>query len=312
MDQYFFLSEGNVLVKGAKHSLILNLSTHSMNRVNDSARKIIELGERGLKISEVLEELKPEIKAEDVLAFIEEVSIQCLVHLSSQPKLPSTEDKFPPVLDFLWIEVSSRCNLKCIHCYADSESQKTISQSAEEIKRYMDEAAALGCKKIQLTGGECLLREDIKELLKHAKSKEFDTIEVFTNGTLLTEEIVSFFAKEKITAALSLHSYRAETHDAVTRVPGSFQKTLNGLKLLLAYGVPTRCCTTALKQNEEDLEATGYFLYQLGVFRSAPDPVRPSGRGKSMENWPSKYGLRTMQTQPNFTISSETYQKNSQ
>lgn len=283
-----------------------------MSRANEPARRIIELGEKGFRISEVLETLKSEIKATDILSFIEEMSSQGLICLSPLPKSPLHEEKVLPKLDFLWIEVTSKCNLRCIHCYNESEFQKNTGYSTEELKQLMDEATALGCKMLQLTGGECTLRNDLYELLRYARFKEFEFIEVFTNGTLLTEEMVRFFAKEGIAVALSIYSYRAEIHDIITRVPGSFQKTLNSLKLLIAYGVSTRCCVTALKQNEEDLDGTSNFLCQLGVLNSSPDLVKPIGRGRSMENWPLKYGFRSIQTQPSFSISREAYEKNLQ
>lgn len=297
-----------MLIKGAKHSLVLDFNSGGIYRINESARQIIELGEQGFRISDAIEEL--ELEASDIFSFIKELSGQGLILLSSEPKLQRPEKGPSPRLNFLWIETTSRCNLRCIHCYADAEPKQDINLSTEEIKRLIGEAAELGCKKLQFTGGECTLRGDLKDLIEHARSKEFNYIEVFTNGTLLTEPLIRYFAKEGVYVAISLYSYRPETHDAITRVQGSFGKTLNSLKLLLAYDVPTRCAVIALKQNEDELDGTSYFLQQLGVLNRSPDPVRPSGRGSGMENWPQKYGLRNMQTHPNFMVDRGIYEHN--
>lgn len=231
-------------------------------------------------------------------------------------------------MDFLWVEITSRCNLHCIYCYAgagdkvetneeviDFETKKegTIRHtelSVEELRKILDEAADIGCRKIQFTGGEPTLRDDLTELLEYAKARGFEYIEVFTNGTLLTEPLVRFLAERGIRVAMSIYSYRAETHDAITGVPGSFERTLNSLKLLLAYGVSVRCAIVAMKQNEDDLEGTSYFLSKLGVLDRAPDPIRPSGRGKGMENWPEKYGQRFIRSQPTFLVNRESYERN--
>lgn len=275
----------------------------------------MELGERGITVAEALSQLGSEIKGADVTSFIEDASGQGLLTLSRVPKSQASE-QYAPMLDFLWIEVTSRCNLRCIHCYADAKAEsgqdrRTPDLSAEEIRKVIAEAASLGCQKIQFTGGEPTLRPDLEDLIGYALDRGFKFVEVFTNGTLLTENAVSFFSERGINVALSVYCHRAKEHDAITGVPGSFERTLNSLKLLLAYEVPTRCAVIAMKQNEEELEQTNYFLSKLGVLQRPPDPVRPSGRGINMEIWPEKYGLQSFRTRPSFLVNRETYSKNS-
>ena len=190
------------------------------------------------------------------------------------------------------------------------EENNPSDLSNEDIKSIIDQAAALGVQKIQFTGGEATLRNDLKDLINHAKAKDFKFIEVFTNGTLLDESMIRFFAKKRISVAMSIFSYKAATHDAITGSPGSFERTLNSLKLLLAYNVPTRCAIVAMKQNEDELYGTSYFLSELGVLHRPPDPVRPTGRGIDEENWPQNYGLKFMQTNPTFFVNQEFFEKN--
>jgi radical SAM protein with 4Fe4S-binding SPASM domain len=310
-DNFFFLSENKVLVSGVKKSILLDLKDAKTFLINNSAKNILELGEQGLRIGEAIDKLKGEIQSEDVLSFLENLWNQNLVVLSETAKLQESEKRIEPKLDFLWIEITPSCNIRCIHCYAEAgEKEQSAGLSADMIEGIIDDAAALGCKQLQLTGGEPTSRPELKRFLEHAKAKGFEYIEVFTNGTLLDESMVQFFAKNGIHVALSIYSYRAETHDSITRVPGSFKKTLNSLKLLLAYGVPTRCSVIAMKQNEADLNETSYFLNRLGVFDRAPDPIRPSGRGKNLENYPEKYGSRYKQTSPCFWVDNWTYSRN--
>lgn len=318
LNHHFFLSDDAVLVNGAKNSVLLDLQGNKVYRVNASAKQVIELGERGLRLMDVMGKCSPELETSDVLSFVREIGNLGLLKFSAKPKSPNLKKRSSPKLDFLWIELTSRCNLRCIHCYAESESVvggevKQLGVLCEdEVKKLIDEAAALGCRKLQFTGGEPMLRRDLRELIEHAGARGFEFIEVFTNGTLLTESMIRFLADRGVNVAMSIHSYKAENHDAITGVSGSFEKTMSSLELLLAYGVPTRCATVAMKQNEDDLDGTSYFLSRLGVFDRPPDPIRPSGRGMDVENWPKNYGLRFMQTTPSFLVSREAFERNSQ
>jgi len=312
-NHYFFLPENKALVKGSKYSIIIDFESGRTYRVNRSASRIIELGEQGFKVEEAVEKLGSELKDSSIISFIEKLVEQGLLLLSSNPKPQGSEKPSELKLDFIWIEVTPNCNLQCIHCYTEArvnKDEQLETLSKEEIEKVIGEAAELGCRKIQFTGGEPTLRSDLKSLIEYAKVKGFELIEIFTNGTLLTEPMIKFLAEQKVNVAMSIYSYRAKTHDAITKVPGSFEKTMNSLKLLLAYGVPTRCEIVAMRQNEKELEATSYFLYQLGVYTRPPDPIRPSGRGRNMENWPTEYGQAFLQTKPSFIISRENYEKN--
>jgi len=297
------------LVNGAKNSLLLDITKGRAFRLNEPARRIIELGEKGLTVSEVVDMLKHEIEARDISLFIINLCNSNLITRSSYPKMHN-ELPVSSKLEFLWIEVTSACNQRCIHCYADSYPMQHNGLSYEKIINIINEAACLGCKSIQFTGGECTLREDLLELIMYARSKKFDFIEIFTNGTLLKESFIKVLAEENIHVALSLYSFRAKTHDYITGLPGGFDRTIKSLELLLAYGVPTRCETVAMKQNEDELEATSLFLRQLGVRERPPDPIRPCGRGQSHDNWPETYGLKFIRTQPYFKVSREIYEKN--
>lgn len=206
--------------------------------------------------------------------------------------------------------MTGRCNLRCIHCYAGADSQQKQGLPAHVLTRVLDEAAAIGCRKVQFTGGECTLRKDLPDLILHAKSKKFELVEIFTNGTLLDESLVSFLARHGVEVALSLHSSRPEIQDRIAGVPGSLERIIKGLEYLLAYKIPVRCHTIAMKENEQDLTETMYFLHKLGVPTTPADPIRPTGRGTNPERWPEQYGLLMMRRKPQFSIDWEHYEQN--
>jgi radical SAM protein with 4Fe4S-binding SPASM domain len=294
---------------GAKNSLLLDLNKNKAFRLNESAGRIIELGEQGLTVSDAVDVLKSKSDASNIFSFINDLYDGGFICMSTRPKAPN-KISTSPKLEFLWIELTSACNQRCIHCYSDSYPMLDKGLSSEKIKQVIDEAGILGCKTIQFTGGECTLRKDLLELIMHAKSKDFSFIEIFTNGTLLDEPLIKALAKNKVHVAISIYSFRSKTHDYITGIPGSFDRTMKSLELLLAYGVSTRCETAAMKQNEDELDATCLFLSQLGVQKRRPDPIRPCGRGHSRDNWPKIYGLKSIQTRPCFNVSQEIYNKN--
>ena len=219
--------------------------------------------------------------------------------LSSHPKTSRHPGSlFSP--DFLWMEITGRCNLRCIHCYAEAVPDQSTELPTHVLTRVLDQAAAFGYKRVQFTGGECTLRDDLPLLITHAKTKGFEFIEVFTNGTLLSEPVIAFLAREGVRVALSLHSYRAAVHDAITRGAGSFDRAMRNLEYLLAYKVPVRCTTIAMKENEEDVGATAYFLKKLGVFTSTADTIRPTVEGAIWTGGPRNMAASRRDRSPDF------------
>ncbi len=88
------------------------------------------------------------------------------------------------------IEVTSNCNFKCKHCYLESSAVEKMSY--EKICEIIDAAHNLGVLKLCITGGEPLLRTDIKDIVEYA-SKKFILLELFTNGYFLDIEFCDFW-----------------------------------------------------------------------------------------------------------------------
>ncbi|HVP93770.1 MAG TPA: radical SAM protein [Methanoregulaceae archaeon] len=267
---------------------------------------IIELGERGYRLADIAKIL--ELEDTDLLQFIRNLGNQGLIQLSAMPKPQRIQDAPRVGLEFMWLEVTAGCNLRCPHCYADAGTAQVADPSAEEIFGWLDQGAAMGCKKVQFTGGECIMRDDLKVLINHARNLRYEFIEVMTNCTLFTEPLVRFFSENSINVATSLYSFRSATHDSITGVSGSFEKTIHGLKLLLAYNIPVRCDIVAMAQNEDDLDGTQRLLKEMGLFHRHPISIRPTGRGIDTKNWSRKYGFRSIRTGPDFRIDRKTYE----
>ena len=104
-------------------------------------------------------------------------------------KLPShllqfSKDKKPVIV---W-NMTQRCNLKCVHCYAHAvEVDGTDDINTEQAKAMIDDLAAFGAPVMLFSGGEPLVRKDLVELASHATGKGMRAV-ISTNGTLITPQ----------------------------------------------------------------------------------------------------------------------------
>jgi MoaA/NifB/PqqE/SkfB family radical SAM enzyme len=163
-------------------------------------------------------------------------------------------------------EVTSACNLRCIHCHATADRPGKDELTTEEAKRFIDDLARVDeFRMLVYTGGEPLVRPDIFELLHHSKKAGLINV-IATNGTLITEE-VAFRLKDAgvATAAVSLDSWRDEVHDYVRGREGTFELAMRGIRAMKKAGIPLQINCTAMQYNFNDLD--GLVIWPTG---SAP------------------------------------------
>lgn len=175
-------------------------------------------------------------------------------------------------INFAWIEVTTCCNLKCIHCYESADSHHAANMQMETFTKIISELMSIGVKRVQLIGGEPMVSSLFKAFLDHIIGR-FDFIEVYTNGTLITPAWVNYFKHNQIHVALSVYSYEPRNHDAVTGENGSWTKTNQAIKLLADAGVKYRVRNVLL--NGISLGEKNTPLYTLNQNR---DVVRMTGR----------------------------------
>jgi MoaA/NifB/PqqE/SkfB family radical SAM enzyme len=190
-------------------------------------------------------------------------------------------DRYLHGLEFLWLEITDRCNLECVHCYADSSPRGSLrgSMEGEDWKRVIAQAADLGCRSIQFIGGEPTLHPDLDGLIAYANLKGVDFIELYTNATTLTENRVKFLRDYGVQIATSFYSCDEGTHDSITQRGGSFRKTVLGIDNTLKAGLSLRVGLVLMDNNARDREATMAFLQSRGVHHIGEDRLRHVGRG---------------------------------
>jgi radical SAM protein with 4Fe4S-binding SPASM domain len=177
------------------------------------------------------------------------------------------------------IEVTRRCPLECLHCYnnlpmADMEAKRR-ELSKEEHFRVLDELVDMGCFWILYTGGEIFARKDFLEIYTYAKQKGF-LITLFTNGTIMTEEIADYLAEwPPFAIEITLYGRTRETYEALTAVPGSYDRCLRGIKLLKERKLPLKLKTVATSINKHEVLAMRQFAEELGVEFKCDGQINP-------------------------------------
>jgi len=165
------------------------------------------------------------------------------------------------------IEVTMRCNLRCEHCYLPMSERTGSSQdelSFTEMQRILSEIADAGCLWLLLTGGEPFLRRDFLQIYDDAKHKGF-IISVFTNGTLLNEQIADHLAEWRpFSIEISLYGATQATYERVTGIPGSYARCMRGIELLLERDLPLRLKSVLLTLNQHELAQMKEFSESLG------------------------------------------------
>lgn len=166
------------------------------------------------------------------------------------------------------IELTSRCNLRCVHCYIGQPAADRAAESAElaapELDRLFAEIAEEGCLWLCLTGGEPLLRKDFLDIYLAAIYKGL-LVTVFTNGTGLTSEIADTWSEFRpFNVEITLYGATRETYELVTRVPGSYERCMRGIELLLERQIPLQLKTMMLTVNRHEVPAMKAFAESKG------------------------------------------------
>lgn len=187
----------------------------------------------------------------------------------------------PPPLEFLWLELTHQCNLRCVHCYSDSSPDSTGRDllAADDYRRAMEDARALGCRQVQFIGGEPTLNRGLPDLIATARALGFELVEVYTNLVALPERLLQTLVHHGVSVATSFYSACADEHDRITTVPGSFRRTVTNLQRVLRAGLSPRVGLVSIGDAPPDPDAAERFLRELGVTRIHRDHVRGIGRG---------------------------------
>lgn len=170
------------------------------------------------------------------------------------------------------LELSMRCNLRCVHCYNfDRElaylpgRARSEELSDSEIHRILDEVRAEGCLYFGFTGGEALLHPSLAEFVRHAAESGM-AVRVKSNGTLLRADTVRALVEAGAASIdLSLYGATAATHDAFVKVAGAWQRTVEGAQRARDAGLAVRLNAIVVQSNAAEVQGMLELAAELGV-----------------------------------------------
>ncbi|HTZ41255.1 MAG TPA: 12,18-didecarboxysiroheme deacetylase [Syntrophales bacterium] len=201
-------------------------------------------------------------------------------HSSQLPShlLQFSKDKRPVVV---W-NVTRRCNLKCIHCYSNSQNILYSDELTTQLgKRLIDNLAAFGSPVLLLSGGEPLMRKDLPELAQYAVDRGLRVV-ISTNGTLITKKLARTFGKIGLSyIGVSLDGLR-EVHDRFRGAKGSFDKALRGIRNARDAGIKVGIRFTVSRNNWREIPGVFDLIEKENIPRVCFYHLVYSGRGSAL------------------------------
>jgi len=223
---------------------------------------------------------------QDTCAFLSELLENNFIEVATDGQQRLAAEEYTEISDRpgdFDISLTGKCNLHCDYCFYAHEMHDRPDLSKEEWFTFFDELGRLGVRTLTLSGGEVFVRKDFFELLDYIIEKRM-RYSILSNGTLITEKILSLFGEKKRRQRLnsiqvSIDGSCAEIHDK-SRGEGCFKRAINGLRLLKAAGFPVTSRVTVNRHNVDDLDNIARLLLEdVGLPGFSTNDAMPMGAG---------------------------------
>jgi len=155
-----------------------------------------------------------------------------------------------PHIVSMQIEITSRCNERCVHCYIPHEDKlHDIEESL--LYKTIDQCREMKVLNLTLSGGEPMCHPRFADFLKKLKEYDF-TVAILSNLTMLNDEILAVMKEQhSFDVQTSLYSMNPEIHDSITQLKGSFYKTRDAILRLIENDIPLHISCPTMKQNKD-------------------------------------------------------------
>ena len=185
-------------------------------------------------------------------------------HLERGGFLASQE--VPCALRSAYLHVTQACNLDCAGCYSrDEHRNRSRDLPLEALCAIVDELAAQGVRHLVVSGGEPFLRDDLPDLVRHAKERAgIGSIDVLTNGTCVTTEKLEAMAPYVDRVSVSFDGLSADA-PAPIRGRQLFDQLVGAVRAIQAAGIAAHIIPTIHRGNASDIAAYSALAAELGV-----------------------------------------------
>ena len=184
----------------------------------------------------------------------------------------AADETVPAIPSFLELEITGFCQLKCVHCYAESGPRGGRgTMTTADWEQVIDQAAAISVKIVQFIGGEPTLALDLPRLIRHALGNGLK-VYVYSNLVHVTPELWELFSQPGMFLGTSWYSADPATHGTITNSRASYERTRLNIAEAVRRGIPVRAAIVEVTPDQDIAQAAAE-LRRLGV---ADIRIRPS------------------------------------
>jgi radical SAM protein with 4Fe4S-binding SPASM domain len=171
------------------------------------------------------------------------------------------------------LDLTYRCNERCEHCYLDHDDHGEMALA--EIKTLLNQMAEAGVLFLTLSGGEIFMRMDFFEILAYARRLQF-CVKLKTNGFMIREKEADRLRDLGVQEIrISIYSHRAPVHDAITKLPGSLNRSVAAIKFLKSRGLNVVIGNVLMSHNLADYAGVKALASELGVEVTTDPTITP-------------------------------------
>lgn len=163
-----------------------------------------------------------------------------------------------------YIELTTKCNLKCVHCYIPPNGTRYML-SKEIVCAFLDQLESMGTLEVIFTGGEALLQKDLIHILSYARERDFSLL-LLSNGTLFTDSLIDALKQMDLSLIqISLYSMDPAIHDRITGVAGSWLKTKHSIDTLVNNDCHVEIACPIIRENADSFHGVTEYANTIGV-----------------------------------------------
>ena len=177
--------------------------------------------------------------------------------------------------------ITTKCNLKCKHCYSDSVDQPAPDElTTKEAFQLIDDLSKWGIHLLVIDGGEPLCRDDVLDVVQYATLKGLRTT-IGSNATIIDKTMAIKMLDAGVKAvAISVDGANAQTHDSFRGVSGTFKETIKGIEACRAASLPFQFNTVIRKETLSQLDDLLRMAIDYGANAIELFDLVAAGRGK--------------------------------
>ena len=294
-----------IFVKGAKNAAIYDLNNKKVYSINHIGKAILE--------DFIIDQNRLDTKGFEYINKLYELGL--IEETSTINNEIDESFSFPKIsLPYVWLELTEKCNLHCIHCYGQFCTSSKISRdnfalTTQDWKQVILNLKKNGCNTIHLLGGEPLCFQGFHDVLLYAHNIGIKTIDISTNGTLVDDKFVQIVKKTNANVRMSIFGHNDSTHEAITGIKGSFQKMDKALKLLSENKINVTLYVTIMKINQQYIKEIENYASSLNHEYKGYDTVRIVKGKISCDNYVNDVEILKprYRTSADFSVSEEQY-----